>query len=157
MRCARTRLGSNVGSKKKRDEEWSEAKRRCRLDSETLRMAQELGMNPRSLIKNIPNKQQRWKAPVRDWVRDLYLKKFPGTVSPASESDKWRAMSDERDVTAFESAGSARADARNSPITLPDESPRQPRTPNAQRAVRAQQTTEKYQADSCIDDDDLPF
>jgi hypothetical protein len=39
-------------------------------------MAKELGMTPKSLLKNIPNKSQQWKAPVRDWVRDLYDKRF---------------------------------------------------------------------------------
>ena len=41
-------------------------------------MAKELGIGPRSLIKNIPSPSQRWKAPVRDWVRELYGRKFPG-------------------------------------------------------------------------------
>jgi hypothetical protein len=59
-----------------RDEEWAEAKRRCRLSDEALRMAKELGMSPRSLIKNVPSKQQRWKAPVEEWVRGLYAKRF---------------------------------------------------------------------------------
>jgi hypothetical protein len=35
-------------------------------------MAKELGVNPRSLIKNVPSKSQRWKAPVAVWVRELY-------------------------------------------------------------------------------------
>ncbi len=39
-------------------------------------MAKELGIGPASLIKNIPSASQRWKAPVRDWVRELYEKKF---------------------------------------------------------------------------------
>jgi len=39
-------------------------------------MARELGMSPRSLIKNVPSKQQAWKAPVEDWVRGLYEKRF---------------------------------------------------------------------------------
>jgi len=35
-------------------------------------MAKELGLNPRSLIKNIPNKAEPWKAPVNAWVREMY-------------------------------------------------------------------------------------
>lgn len=38
-------------------------------------MARELGIGPRSLIKNIPAPTQQWKAPVEDWVRDLYEKR----------------------------------------------------------------------------------
>ncbi|MEW6573825.1 MAG: hypothetical protein AB1374_09370 [Bacillota bacterium] len=47
-----------MANKKNRDAEWAEAKRKCRLNAETLRMAKEMGLNPRSLIKNIPNKKQ---------------------------------------------------------------------------------------------------
>lgn len=61
--------------KQKREAEWAEAKRRCRLNAETLRMAQELGLNPRSLIKNIPSKSQPWKAPVAVWIRELHRRR----------------------------------------------------------------------------------
>ncbi len=54
---------------------WAEAQRRCRLWDEAVRMAKELGLSPRSLIKNIPSPTQQWKAPVEDWVRDLYEKR----------------------------------------------------------------------------------
>jgi len=64
-----------MAQKDKRDENWVEAKRRCRLNQDDIRMAKELGMNPRSLIKNIPSKSQQWKAPVKYWIRDLYEKK----------------------------------------------------------------------------------
>lgn len=63
-----------MANKKKRDEDWVEAKRRCRLNQDDIRMAKELGMSPRSLIKNIPSKSQQWKAPVKYWIRDLYEK-----------------------------------------------------------------------------------
>jgi hypothetical protein len=39
-------------------------------------MAKELGLQPKSLIKNIPSPPQKWKAPVRDWVRALYEEKI---------------------------------------------------------------------------------
>ncbi len=61
--------------KKRREAEWAEAQRRCRLNAETLRMAKELGLNPQSLIKNIPSKSQPWKAPVAVWIRELYRKR----------------------------------------------------------------------------------
>jgi hypothetical protein len=38
-----------------RKDEWGEAKRRCRMSDEAVVMARELGMSPRSLIKNIPS------------------------------------------------------------------------------------------------------
>ena len=75
--------------KKKREAEWAEAKRRCRLNDETLRMAKEMGLNPRSLLKNIPNKSQPWKMPVADWIRELYRKRRPkaGARRGAEERD----------------------------------------------------------------------
>lgn len=61
-----------MADKKKQDAEWAKAKRVCRLNAETVRMAKELGFSPRNLMKNVPNKDQPWKAPVHVWVRDLY-------------------------------------------------------------------------------------
>ena len=59
-------------NKNKRDIEWMEAKKKCRLNTETAQMAKELGLNPKSLIKNIPNKSQSWKKPVYLWIREMY-------------------------------------------------------------------------------------
>lgn len=56
------------------DPEWAKAKRLCRLNQEEIRMAKELGIRPRSLMKNRPSKDQQWKAPVKVWIRDLYEK-----------------------------------------------------------------------------------
>jgi hypothetical protein len=64
-----------VKPKNKKDMLWAEAKRRCRLNNEDIRMAKELGLNPRSLIKNIPSKTQQWKLPVKDWIREMYQKR----------------------------------------------------------------------------------
>jgi len=54
---------------------WAEAKRRCRLSAEDVRIAKEMGLSPRSLIKNIPGKSQPWKAPVRVWIREMFEKR----------------------------------------------------------------------------------
>jgi len=59
----------------KRDREWAEAKKKCRLNVETVKMAREMGLNPRNLIKNIPNKSEPWKAPVAVWIREIYQKR----------------------------------------------------------------------------------
>ena len=61
-----------MGTKLDKQQLWAEAQRRCRLSGEAVRMAKELGIGPRSLIKNIPARTQQWKSPVEDWVRDLY-------------------------------------------------------------------------------------
>ncbi len=59
---------------KKREEEWKEVKKRCKVGDETIRMAKELGINPRTMIKNIPSKAEKWKAPVDVWIREMYDK-----------------------------------------------------------------------------------
>lgn len=69
--------------------EWTEAQRRCPLTEEAVAMAKELGLSPRALLKNIPNRSQQWKAPVEDWVRGLFAKRFgerrPERPVPAPE------------------------------------------------------------------------
>jgi hypothetical protein len=56
----------------KKAAEWEDAKKKCKLNAEMLRMAKEMGLNPRSLIKNIPNKSEQWKAPLSVWIEDMY-------------------------------------------------------------------------------------
>ena len=53
------------------DAMWAEAKKKCRLNNEDIALAKRLGLNPRSLIKNIPSKSEPWKAPVKDWLREI--------------------------------------------------------------------------------------
>lgn len=40
---------------------WAEAKKKCRLNNEDIALAKRLGLNPRSLIKNIPSKSEPWR------------------------------------------------------------------------------------------------
>jgi hypothetical protein len=65
-----------MAARHQRENEWKAAKKRCRLNDEEVRMAKELGIGPPSLIKNIPSPSQRWKLPAKEWVRNLYSKKF---------------------------------------------------------------------------------
>lgn len=58
-----------------KQERWDEAKKKCRISDEEIRMAKEMGLNPKSLIKNIPNKKEQWKAPVKIWIREMYEEK----------------------------------------------------------------------------------
>ena len=39
-------------------------------------MAKELGISPQSLRKNKPGPSQPWKQPVKDWIGELYEKRF---------------------------------------------------------------------------------
>ena len=47
---------------------WQDAKKKCRLNNEDIALAKRLGLNPRSLVKNIPSKSEPWKAPVSVWL-----------------------------------------------------------------------------------------
>ena len=67
-------MAKSKQSGSKQDRQWVEAKQRCRLNQEDIRMARELGLNPRSLIKNIPSPIQQWKLPVKQWIHELYAK-----------------------------------------------------------------------------------
>ena len=54
---------------------WQDAKKKCRLTDEDIARAKRLGLNPRSLIKNIPSKSEPWKAPVSEWLREMEEKR----------------------------------------------------------------------------------
>ncbi len=57
------------------EQQWQKAKKLCRLNDEDIERAKRLGLNPKSLIKNIPNKSQQWKAPVDVWLREIEEKR----------------------------------------------------------------------------------
>ena len=71
-------LGIAMARLKRSDQQqlWAEVQRRCRLTDEAVQMAKELSLSPRSFIKNIPSPRQQWKAPVEDWVRDIYRQRY---------------------------------------------------------------------------------
>src|SRR4051794_35821130 len=83
-----------MATRHQKENEWKAAKKRCRLNDEEMRMAKELGIGPRSLIKNIPSPNQRWKQPVKEWVRNLYSKKFGHRRSHADATKTSRSLAD---------------------------------------------------------------
>ncbi len=102
-----------MGKKKpgKHDDEWQEVKRRCGLSEEDVRMARELGLKPRSLIKNIPAKSQPWKAPVREWIQDLYAKRFGDRRSRSPDAQQQSSR------CAIRNPANPQADDARSPYT----------------------------------------
>lgn len=58
--------------KTRKDAQWVEAQQRCRISPEHIRRAKEMGLNPLSLIKNIPSPKQQWKLPVGEWIDNMY-------------------------------------------------------------------------------------
>jgi len=82
------------------DKEWTEAARRCRLSAADVHMAKELGFKPRSLLKNVPSPQQPWKAPVAEWVRELYARRQRRTEQRRRRRETANTASPERTVAA---------------------------------------------------------
>jgi len=63
-------------------QDWVEARRRFHLSHAHVQMARELGMNPRKLGKLDNHDQEPWKAPLPQFIEDLYFKRF-GRERPA--------------------------------------------------------------------------
>jgi len=51
------------------------AGRQKEMPPDDVARAKRLGLNPRSLIKNIPSKSEPWKAPVSEWLREMEEKR----------------------------------------------------------------------------------
>ena len=54
-------------------------------------MAKEMGLNPHSLIKNIPSKSEPWKLPVKDWIHELYQKRQEKSARKKARRDQTAA------------------------------------------------------------------
>jgi hypothetical protein len=55
---------------------WPAAKKLCRLNQNDIEMARRLGFRPDTLIRAIPDPKQKWKLPVKSWIRDLHRERF---------------------------------------------------------------------------------
>jgi hypothetical protein len=68
---------------------WVEARTRYHLSHAQVQMGRELGLNPRKLGKVANHRQEPWKAPLPQFIEQLYLKRFgrerPQTVMPAEK------------------------------------------------------------------------
>ena len=64
---------------------WETARNRHHLSHAVVRMAYEMGMNPKKLGKIDNHKQERWKAPLPEFIAHCYEKRF-GRIITHSES-----------------------------------------------------------------------
>jgi len=85
-------------NKSEKDKLWAEAKSRCRLSAEALNMAKEMGLNPKSLIKNIPSPSQRWKDPVEEWIRSMYEDRKEKSLLKAKKKAISAQLSENKDL-----------------------------------------------------------
>jgi len=53
-----------------------------------LALAKRLGINPKSLMKNVPNKSEPWKAPVSVWLREIDDKRQRQAAKKHQSKDK---------------------------------------------------------------------
>jgi hypothetical protein len=70
-----------------REQAWAEAQRRHRLSAAHVRMARELGLNPKKLGKIDNHGQEPWKTPLPQVIEDLYARLFSRTDSPDRDGD----------------------------------------------------------------------
>ena len=65
------------------------AQKRHRLSDKQVQMARELGLNPDKLGKIDNHKQEAWKAPLPQFIEEIYFKRFkreePETVKPLKQ------------------------------------------------------------------------
>lgn len=70
-------------------EKWAVAQKRHRLSDKHVTMARELGLNPDKLGKIDNHKQELWKAPLPQFIEEIYFKRFkreePETVKPLKQ------------------------------------------------------------------------
>ncbi len=55
---------------------WIKAKKKYHLSDVHIQMARDLGMNPKKFGSLANNKQEKWKAPLSEFIEDIYYKKF---------------------------------------------------------------------------------
>ena len=55
---------------------WIDARKRHHLSHAHVQMARELGMNPKKFGKIDNHRQEPWKMPLRQFIENLYLKRF---------------------------------------------------------------------------------
>ena len=55
---------------------WIDARQRHRLSHAQIQMARELGMNPKKFGGLDNHRQERWKAPLPEFIAELYFERY---------------------------------------------------------------------------------
>ncbi len=75
-----------MSNKAQKNKKWIEAKKKFRLSNLHIQMAKELGLNPKKFGGLANHKQEPWKAPLPEFIEELYYKRFkkekPDTIKP---------------------------------------------------------------------------
>jgi hypothetical protein len=93
---------------------WVEARQRYHLPHVQAQMARELGLNPRKLGKIANHRQEPWKAPLPQFIENLYLKRFGRErAQVVTSAEKWArpaaARKAARNAAAADGCGEQRA------------------------------------------------
>ncbi len=64
---------------------WQQAQRRHRLSDRHVRMAKELGLNPKKLGSLDNHHQEPWKAPLPRFIEQLHARRFRRGVDVATK------------------------------------------------------------------------
>ncbi len=59
-----------------KNKKWIDAKKKFRLSDTHIQMARELGMNPKKFGSLANHKQEPWKAPLPEFIEDIYFKRL---------------------------------------------------------------------------------
>jgi len=94
---------------------WIQARKRHRLSHAHVQMARELGMSPKKLGSIDNHRQAPWKAPLPEFIEQLYLKRF-GRERPEV------VVSIEERARQLEQKKAAKA-ARRSEASITDDAP----------------------------------
>ena len=78
-----------MATNKSQIEKWITAQKKHRLSDTHVQMARELGLNPDKLGKIDNHRQETWKAPLPQFIEDIYFKHFkkerPDAVKPLKQ------------------------------------------------------------------------
>ena len=77
-----------------KDQIWIDTRKRFHLSDIHIQMARELGLNPKKFGKLANHRQEPWKAPLPEFIEDIYYKRFkkekPDTVKSVEQVVKDR-------------------------------------------------------------------
>ena len=84
--------------KKSQIEKWIVAHKKHRLSDTHVQMARELGLNPDKLGKIDNHRQESWKAPLPEFIEEIFYKRFkkerPDIVKPLKQILKEQEIKD---------------------------------------------------------------
>ena len=85
-----------MATNKSQIEKWITAQKKHRLSDTHVQMARELGLNPDKLGKIDNHRQETWKAPLPQFIEDIYFKHFKTSrCSEAFEANPERTGGEE--------------------------------------------------------------